>query len=46
MESLQVLQHLHETRRRQLRHDPVYDQQVVEGLALLVVGQVSPDEQD
>jgi hypothetical protein len=46
MVGLQVLQQSHEALRGQLRHDPVYYQQVVERLALLVVRQVSLYEQD
>ena len=46
MVGLEVVQHPHQTRRRQLWHDSVDDQQVVEALAFLVVGQVPSDQED
>ena len=46
MVGLEVVQHPHQTRRRQLWHDSVDDQLVVEALAFFIVGQVSPDQKD
>jgi hypothetical protein len=46
MVGLETVQHPHQTLGRQLLPDSVDNQQAVEALALLVVGQVSPDQED
>ena len=46
MVGLEVVQHPHQTGRRQLWHDSVHDEHVVEALAFLVISQASPDQED
>ena len=46
MVGLEAAQHPNQTLGRQLWPDSVDDQQVVEALVLLFVGQVSPDQED